>query len=166
MAAGRPSPRARGLSPTAANGEPTPLLTPGTPGSADSASRAKFCTRERLGSFSAAGTPGPCFRSRRWSIHPSHAGTLTFPPVRRAADRGLSRQQAYGHGGGRNTCQTSAFPEFGSERGQTPGGRAARTPLFAERSSAHPWRREVCRRASLYLQWYFIYSRVCLARAV
>lgn len=86
----RPSLRARGLRPTAANGQPTLLLTPNVLGSADSKSRANFCTPERLGSFSAAETPCPRFRSSGWSVRPCHASKARVPPspVHQRADRG------------------------------------------------------------------------------
>lgn len=100
---------------------------------------------------------------------PATPARLMFhpPPPRAPASR--PRRAASGRlmgTGGRNTGQTPAFLASGSKCSQTEGGRAARTVLFTERGSAHPWSREVCRRTSLYLQWYFIYSRVCLARAV
>lgn len=55
-----------------------------------------------------------------------------------------------------------ALAAFGSPCGHRQGGRGARTVLCAERGSAHPQSREVSWCFSLYLQWYFIYSRVCL----
>jgi len=148
-------PRARGLRPTAANGDPTP-------GSADGKSRANFCAPERLGSFSAAEAACPCARSGGGPAHGSHAGTAHVDPAHRRADGGGSQRQGPGPRGLRHT----ADPGPPGAGGQGHGGRAARTVPPAERGSAHPRSGEVCRRASLSLQWYFIYSRVCLARAV
>lgn len=99
----RPSLRARGLRPTAANGEPTLLLTPNVLGSVDSKSRANFCTPERLGSFSAAETPCPRFRSSGWSVRPCHASKAHVPPppapCTSEQTAAGSQRQAYGHGG-------------------------------------------------------------------
>lgn len=61
---------------------PTPPLTPDVLGSADSKSRANFCTQARLGSFSAAETPCPRCRSSGRSVHPSHACSPRAPVSR------------------------------------------------------------------------------------
>lgn len=77
-----------------------------------------------------------------------------------------SQWQAYGHGGAETHARSRPSwclgPNAAKRRAAVQLG-----PCFLQRGgSAHPWSGEVCGCTSLYLQWYFIYSRVCLARAV
>lgn len=138
---------------------------PNVPGSALSKSRADFCTWERLGSFLAAEVLWPCLRSSSWSVHHSHASELSLAPCIGEQSVGGGQQQPYGHKGlkwtpGPSLCHLWVY--VWAHAGWPCGSDHAlcRQGL----SSPAVQRGGLC--FSLYLQWYLIYSRVYLARAV